>query len=73
LQEREALEEEWRQRVAAVEAAAQKSKKATEAKVAGIIDRLHTLAEQESKREQQRGESLLRNLELKHPVTLSAQ
>jgi len=55
LQEKAALEAEWRARVAAAEAAAQKSKQATEAKVAAIVDRLHSLAEQESKREQQRG------------------
>lgn len=57
MQERGILEEQWQAKVRQVEAAAEKSKQATEAKVAGIIDRLHSLAEKESKREGQRGES----------------
>ena len=57
MQERAILEEQWQAKVRQVEAAAEKSKQATEAKVAGIMDRLHSLAEKESKREGQRGES----------------
>lgn len=56
-QERTVLEEQWQARVVQVQAAAEKSKQASEGKVAAIIDRLHTLAEKEGKREGQRSES----------------
>ena len=52
------VEEQWQAKMRKVEANAERSKQATEAKVAGIIERLHSLAEKESKREGQRGQSL---------------
>ena len=54
-QQRADLEAAWRQKVKAVEEKAQKSRLATEARVAGIISRLQHLAEKEAKREKQRG------------------
>lgn len=59
LQERAALEEHWQREVSQAKAAAERSKQATEAKVGSIINRLHSLAEKENKRETQRGEGLL--------------
>lgn len=55
VQERAAAEEQWQKQAMQIEAAAEKSKQATEAKVGSIINRLHSLAEKENNRESQRG------------------